>query len=331
MATRKRKNKPNYAAVIGLVGAGKVSIKSAKSHLSDFIEAQDGEILWVLPHTADSTKSMEKVKDFLWDEDAKYALVSDGTDEDEDWEENAQTVVEVEEDPYAALVTEVAGYEAETLAVMFILDEEHDADLELLDAAQAEGLQCFDLASGVTELELTDVEDEPEEETAADEEAVESSEAPIPDDIQKVIDKGNFAKAGEMLADRLGNDGVKDLAAEFGLEIKKGTWAKNIGKAIAEHVGGDTEEEPEEAEEEDPKPKSKKKAKTEKAEPVKTEPDIEKDVTEVAEELAVAAPAMAGDFARHDLVSWVAQVAIAQGVAEAREFYTFLRDENLVG
>lgn len=325
MATRKRKNKPNYAAVIGLVGAGKVSIKSAKSHLSDFIEAQDGEILWVLPHTADSTKSMEKVKDFLWDEDAKYALVSDGTDEDEDWEENAQTVVEVDEDPYAALVTEVAGYEAETLAVMFILDEEHDADLELLDAAQAEGLQCFDLASGVTELELTDVEDEPEEETAADEEAAEeSSEAPIPDDIQKVIDKGNFAKAGEMLADRLGNDGVKDLAAEFGLEIKKGTWAKNIGKAIAEHVSGDAEEEPEaevevtEVEPEKPAKKTKKKSRA----------AADETVQDVPTEKAAAMPVTVD---RRELVHLIASVASAQGVPAAKEFYKFIQSENLVG
>lgn len=345
MAGRKRK-KQTYAAVIGLVGSGTVSIKSAKSNLSDFIEAQDGEILWVLPHTADVTKSVAKVKDFLWDENANYALVSDATDDDEEWEENAQSTVDVEDDVFATLVTEVTGYEAETLAIMFILDEESDDDLELLDAAQAQGLKCFDLASGITELELAEIdEEEAAEEDDESEDADEDDESDAPEvrdeppfsaKVQKFIDKGNFARAGEEMAEELGPDGVKELADEFGLEFKKGTWAKNIGKGIAEYLGGaagdggDPVEEDEEVEEA-PAPKAKKKSKKA-AEPApevdeEPEPVTEEQLEKAADTLRPNAEAPARALHDADLIYFLAQIAASQGTAEAKAFYTFINDK----
>lgn len=342
MAGRKRK-KQSYAAVIGLVGSGTVSIKSAKSNLSDFIEAQDGEILWVLPHTADATKSLAKVKDFLWDENANYALVSDATDEDEDWEENAQTVVEVDENVEAALITEVAGYEVDTLAVLFILDEEADADLELLDAAQGEGLKCFDLSSGITELELAEVEDVAEaeeddesdavDEDDAEEEAEVRDEPPFSEKVQKFIDKGNYVRAGEKMAEELGSDGVKELADEFGLEFKKGTWAKNIGKGIAEYLGGATDDDADPVEDEEveeaPAPKAKKSKKSTKAEPDEEPEPVTEEQIEKASETLKDRPVAAEAPSLHDadLIYFLAQIAASQGTAEAKAFYTFINDK----
>lgn len=340
----KTKKKPSYAAVVGLVGSGSVPIKSAKANLSDFIEAQDGEILWVLPHTADNSKSIEKVMEFIWNEDAKFALVSDGTDDDEEWEENAQSTVVVPDDAdvYANLVTEVAGYKAENLIVMVILDEENSDDLDLIDAAASEGLTTLDLASGLSEIEIETVEEEPEEaeddDDTSDEDESDAgvhTEPLFSDKVQKLIDKGNFSKAGEKMADELGNDGVKKLAEEFGLDVKKGAWAKTVGAAIAEHLGsaagdGDEIEEAEEVEEKPAKkPKDKKSKPSKKAEEVEEETVKDEDVdSEVVTE--AASNGEPEWYAKVRTLELLAGVASAQGVPAAKEFYTFAKAKGLI-
>lgn len=356
----KKGKKPKYAAVVGLVGSGKVTVKAAKSHLSDFIErfSEDGEILWVLPDTEDVTKSLTAVKNFLWEEEATYVLVSDGTFGDDDWTDNAKTVVEVEtEDVYASLVTEVSGYEAENLAVIFILDEDHDGDVELLEAASSEGLTCYDLTAGLNELELEDAEEEATEEDEDVAEEVESAEevedeeeaeegdtAPaIPEKVQALIDKGKVEQAAAKLTEAMDRDELADLSDQLGVGAKtKGVWAKTIAKNIVEYLSPEGDE-PEAEEEPEEKPAAKKKTRKTKAEKKATEPEpeVEDEVVAIIDETGPDANTGGGELAqvdpnfealrlRAEVISASSYVAGQKGADEAGKYIAVLKKAGLL-
>lgn len=341
MAARKRKKK-EYAAVVGIVGAADVSLKAAKAHLSDFIEARDGEILWVFPFTENTSKSLEKVMDFLWEEEVEYVLISDGTVDAKDWEEHAQKIFEVEDDPYSALVTEVAGYEAGELGIIFLLDDELDSDVELVEAAMAEGLKCVDLGAGLQELEVEVIEEDDEKSIDVDDEDEEDEEdevtsapaAEIPAEVRKLIADGEYDEAADLLKE-IDRDDLTDIAEHLGIEVKKGVWASTIAKEVVEELSADEAPEPEVEEADEPeeeevveeKPAKKKKKK---AEPVE-EPSAAVEPETMARPIDNGQVDVQVDIhLRTEVIRAASYVAGAQSSKEAAEFIEVLRDKGII-
>ena len=348
MAAAKKRAK-TYAAVVAVAGAGTVTKKQAKTHLSDFIEAVDGEILWVLPIGADVTKSLTMVFDFLWAEEARYVLVTDEDGADQDWVDNAESVVEAEDTVTAALEV-VAENDAEDKRVIFLLDEEHEGDLDLLESAMDAGLKCLDLGAGLAELEVEDgdEEDEPEEEDTGDEpdedeESEEVVEVELPPKVQKLLDKGDAEGAALQLAEEFSSSEVRELADEVGVTYKKGAWAKTIAKDIIDAMisGEAPEEEAEEPEEApEPAPEKKIRKRTPKAEAA-PEPPVEDQSegemldasgvgTPVTGELAVVNPQYEADRYRVELIGAAAHVAGQKGATEAKKFLQALSEFGLL-
>jgi hypothetical protein len=343
-----RKRKPKYAAVAGVAGAGVVPIKTATAAISKFIEKVDGEILWVLPHTSDISGSLTKVKDFLWNEDASYALISDGSLEDEEWEQYAKTIVEVDADVYSALVTEVSGYDVDDLSVIFLLDEELESDIDLVEAASEEELTCYDLKAGMSKLVFGEVEDEDEPED--DDEPAESDDdalqlLEVPTDVQTLIESGKLEKAAEKLKDSVSREKLNSLAEEHGVEVKKGTWAATIAKGIVDALAGgdEPEDEPDDEPEDEHRPakkatakkatakKSTRKAKDPEPEPEDDdEPEAEVDVEpEVVAETGSLNSVFTGrdEIAlRVEHLQAVAHVAGMKGTTEAKKFSDLARE-----
>lgn len=344
----KKKRARTYAAVVAVAGAGTVTKKQAKTHLSDFIEAVDGEILWVLPIGADVTKSLTMVFDFLWAEEARYVLVTDDDGADQDWVDNAEVVVEAE-DTYSAALEVVAENPAEDKRVIFLLDEEHEGDLDLLESAMDAGLKCLDLGAGLAELEVEDgdEEDEPEEEDAGDEpedeESEEVVEVELPPKVQKLLDKGDAEGAALQLAEEFSSSEVRELADEVGVTYKKGAWAKTIAKDIIDAMvsGEAPEEEAEEPEEApEPAPEKKTRKRTPKAEAT-PEPAAEDQSagelldatgvgTPVTGELAAVDPQYTADRYRVELIGAAAHVAAQKGAAESKKFLQALAEFGLL-
>ena len=329
MARRSKRTQPEIA--VGLAGSGKVPKKAAKEHLSEFMEAQDSEILWVLPYSTEVPKSAQAVVDFLWEEGAKYILVSDGTAEDGDLEEASSEVIEADEDAHVdeAVLDALLNTEAGEQSLIFLLDENSEADVALVEAAVEHGVVARDLCMGNQVLDVQDADEAPAEEAedAEEDEPEEEEETygldAIPDEITDLINDGEFAEAGERLASDLGKDRVKELGAELGLDFKPNAWAKKVGEKIARHLAGDSEEEPE------PEPKAAKKKSTKK----KTEPKDEtpeKEPEQDTEDRQLVAAAPMNGRANVDLLHILAAVTNASGVDEAREFLKFIREENLV-
>lgn len=334
----------------GVVGAGKTSVKAMKQHLSDFIEAQDAEITWVLPFSDNSSKTMEQVIDFLYNEEATYELVSDGSVEDDDLYGYSSEFIELDEgeDSHMGVIARVAEFD-DNAGVLILLDEALDADLDLMEAAQEEKLEVFDLCTALAPLTLEDAappepdnEGEAAEEAIAaesDEDAPSASGVTMPDDVLTAISAGEVDEAVALLK-ALDKDDLVELAEEAGLagpsegdDPWKGIHRKTIA---AELVGVLAEGAPaEEPEEEAPAPKkraSKKTApKAEDPEPVEDESEVQ-DVP--AEKLAQSPnQGSVNGHPRldpHHLVSVLSKVYVEKGLAETKKFYSLLEEKELV-
>ena len=332
----KKKRSKKYAAVVALAGEGKVTKKQAKTHLSDFIESVDGEILWVIPVSDDVSKPLSMVSDFLWEEEARYVLVTDEEGADEDWTENAESVVEADEDIYAAAIAEAGEADADDKRLIIILDEDSDDDVNLVEAAMDAGLSCYDLTSGLAELDEVveedddeeDAEEEAEPEDADEEEGDEeddvAEEIELPAKTQKLFDKGDAEGAALKLAEEFSSNDVRKLADQIGVEYEKGVWAKTIAKDIIEKLT--YEEEPEEEVEPEPeeKPKKKSSKKASKPEPeVEAEPEPEDTVA-----MTQAAPMSVHPEA---VLNVLTAITNAHDLKTAKDFYKFAKDQGLIG
>ena len=320
MATKKKKRAKKYAAVVALAGGGKSTKKQAKTHLSDFIESVDGEILWVIPQGDDVAKPYAMVADFLWEEEARYILVTDEDFEDEDWTKNAERVVEADDDIYTAALTEAAEVEADEKILVILLDEDHEGDVELVESAMDAGMKCLDLSSGLIELEEVVEEDDDDEEDEPDEELDEEEPViEIPAKIQKLIDAGKAEEAGIAFSEKFSSDEVRALADDLGVPYKKGVWAKTIGKDIAEKLHGGDEETEE--------------AKVEVVEgevaeePLTGEGEPEERLTQsVDQDMAMANPYVSPS----DVIHAAAHVAGQKGAVEAGKFLDLLKKQGLI-
>ncbi|MFN2347130.1 MAG: hypothetical protein ABR616_15635 [Dermatophilaceae bacterium] len=296
------------------------------------------------------------VADFLWEEEARYVVVVDVDFEDEDWTENAERVVEAE-DIYAGVIAEVAEAEGESKTVIFILDEELDSDLELLESAMDAGLECLDLASGLAKLDVQDSDEEdevePEEDADEDDEEEAMAEVELPPGTQKLIDAGEFEDAGLKLAEELTSPKVRKLADEVGVTYEKGVWAKTIAadiiaklfpESVEEEVAEDVTDEPQEAAEEaedvpevDDTPKPKKRA-SKKQEPVEEPATDEGVLTGLGDDDPRLAQSMAQEPTisvsdarfREIAIINAAHVAGAKGTGEAGKFLDLLKSHGLL-
>lgn len=349
MAAKKKRSK-KYAAVVALAGGGKVTKKQAKTHLSDFIESVDGEILWVIPVSDDTPKPLAMVSDFLWEEEARYVLVVDEDGADEDWTENAERVVEADEDIYAAAIAEAGEADADDNRLIIILDEDSDDDVDLVEAAMDAGLSCYDLASGLAELdevveedddddEAEDAEEESEPEEADEDEGDEEddvTEIELPAKTQKLLDKGDAKGAALKLAEEFSSNDVRKLADKVGVEYEKGVWAKTIAKDIIDRlVHEDGDDEPEEAPEPEEKPKKKSSKKASKPEPEPEEevkyPDTDEGDPRLSEgggETVMAAPVTLHPA---EVLHVLASITNAHDLKTAKDFHKFAKDQGLIG
>lgn len=343
MARRsKREPKP-----IGLLGSGKVTAAAAKQHLSDFTEAADSDLIWLLPFSEANTKSMNATIDFLYNEDVTYVLVSDDTVEDEDLEENASEVVTVSdaEELAAEMVTRLGASDPPGTLVM-ILDESQDADLDAVEAAVSAGVTALDLAAGMHTLEFEDedvpatTEPEPEPDPvdeAASSGAEEDAPMEMPEDVLAELEAGDAQAAIDLLK-KLERDVLVELAEAQGLVVEKGIHRKTIAENLVGLIlGGDSDPDPDP---EPPTPKPKKAAPQPTADAPSAAPAAPEAapqavppaaVTE-AEEAAPVVPDVLGapDEMMYVIIANTAQVVAARGVEDGRAFVRMLRDEGLL-
>lgn len=349
---RRSKREKNVPVAVGLAGSGKMPKKAMKEHLSEYIEAQDSEILWVLPYTDSTTKPLQNVMDFLWDEDAKFALVSDGTAEDEELEDAAEYLIEADDAAETSVVAHLAEMAADKKALILLLNEDDDADTDLAADAAEKDIQTFDLCSGMNEIEVRDEDDVPEEEAEEEaaeepEEAAEETEeepgnevveldstalSRVPESVMSlVVDDELDAAAGKLQAELSKNE-IKTLADEVGLEIPKGQWAKTTAQQLVGIIadsGVEAPEVPDEAEveaevEASPEPPE---------EPVAARPPSPRRPPEEASNTAEDVPVKTNGYAPlrgRDVVDILAQITMAKGTAEAKKFYEFLTESELV-
>lgn len=345
-----RRSKRKTTAV-GLVGSGKVTAAAAKQHLSDFVESQDTELVWILPFSDGNSKPLDATIDFLYNESASYVLVSDETIEDKDLEENATEIVVIEEGE--DVQTAVVAYAAEADAaagVVILLDEDSDDDLDLAEAAATAELKVFDLSSGMSEVELADVDDdetssESDEDAPgdADDDAGADTPAEMPDDVLEALNAKD-AKTATNLLKVLDREDLVELAEDAGLVVEKGihrkTIAENLVGLLLDAPSGDPEpeEEPEEP------PKRTRKAKDPEPEPEEDaaedevpdqevkHPDPEETATPTSGQITglKSDPRQPPVFTGADLIWALQSIAIEKGVAESKKFLQLLRDEGLV-
>ena len=333
---RRSKRAPSPVA---LVGSGKVAEKAMKQHLSDFIEAQDGELLWLIPFSENSGKSLDAAIDFLVEENATYAVISDGTLEDEDLEKYAQDWTELESgDPHEAVIAR-ASEDDTAVGVVILLDEQLDSDLDLVEAAAEAGLTTYDLCAGlqVVELEEADepeAEDPDEDEASAEPEPADEPEVAAPADIPSealdAISAGEGDEAVEILK-KLSREVLVKIAEGVNLDVPKGTHRKTIATDIVKELlsdGAREKAEPEPEDEPAPKTKPSRKSKPEAAPETPSAPEEDGPVPAPAE-TGRAAPALS--VGASDLILLLRDVTLAQGTAEAKKFLQLLRDEELLG
>lgn len=334
-------------APVALVGGGELSEKALKQHLSDFVESQSGEILWVVPFSENSSKTFDAALDFLVEEGASYRVVSDDTLEDADLEKySAEWTVHQGEDAHALAVQGVA--EAETnLGVLLLLDEKLDSDLDLLQLAANAGLAVFDVCAGLQriELETSDAAAAPEagepEETPA--EVAEPSTPAVggmPEEALDAINAGETADAVNVLK-ALSKDDLVALAEAQGLEgpgdskdpwkgIHRKTIAADIvdllSQASADVPAEETDEEPAAAPEEPQKPKKKS---TRRTTPEKTPEPVEERSEAPVQKEGQLAPVRDVEVPTR-VIEMLAYVAAQQGTEDAEKFYSFLKSEGLL-
>ena len=367
MAAAKRKRTPkSYAAVAAVSGAGKATPKQLTAAVTEFIESVDGEILWVLPD-GDNTKSVDRVVDFLWDEQASFVLVTDDADElEDDFRDGAEDVVEVDEtsevdEELVTQVVERADGDTEKF-ILLVLDPEHEGDQTILGAAFDAGLTALDLSSGLIRLEEAEDDDgedaapESEEQDAPDDDDDDDDapdvpeDAPVtklPDEAREAFNDGNYEVAADALAEALKGPKIKKLAAELGVAVEKGQWAKTIAVNIIDKLAGTaTVDEPrEDAEDapakEEPKKRAPRKQRGSKeTEDVASPPATSEEtqhaiVTYDAENVAKEAPATTSqgrEFAyalKVEVIRAAAYVAGQKGTVEAKKFLDALETRAL--
>lgn len=335
-----RRSKRKSGLTVGLVGSGKSPAKAIKQHLSDFVEAQDGEITWVFPLTENSPKSLTTAVNTLFEDEAVYGLVVDGTTTDEDLSEHAKFEEEHEEDAHLGVIEHLKEVEGDTKLII-LLDENQESDLDLLDAADEAKIEVLDLCSAlaVIELESTDAADEPEDEDedepeAAEDDADEEEETsegddlPVPAEALKAIEDGDADSAITLLK-AFTRENLVSIAEKVGLDIPKGVHRKTIatdivGK-ISEDLGGgssdDAADEPEDAPEETPK-RSRKKAGPEET----SEPEPNEGMTKVSE--VKHDPSVSGEV-HPRVVEMLAGIAASNSTEEAEKFFKFGRANNM--
>ena len=336
----------------GVVGAGKTSAKAMKQHLSDFIESQDSEITWVLPFTEENSKTMEQVIDFLYNEEATYELVADGSVEDDDLYGYSSEFIELEEgeDSHMGVIARVAEHD-ESAGVLILLDESLDADLDFVEAAQEEKLDVFDLCTALAPLTLEDAStpdnegDSAEDAIAAetDEDAPSAAGVDIPDDVLAAVSAGEPDEAVTLLK-ALDKDDLVELAEDAGLAgptdgddpwkgIHRKTIAAEIVGVLSEGASDDgPAEEDDEPEEEAPKPKRRESKRGTSAKVNAPEPEDEPGAPVVVEEKLAQSANQNGRprLDPHHLVGVLSNVYIEKGLAETKKFYGLLEEKELV-
>ena len=336
-----RRSKRTPATPVALVGSGGLAIKAAKTHLAEFIE-KHGEILWFLPFSEDNTESHDAVVDALVEEGARFVLVSDDSIADDQIEEAAEGIEGAEGDAHRGAIlgaSEAREDGGPYPAVLSLVDEAMESDLDLVELASTHGMDTFDLCAGLGRVVLGDdadtVSDGPEEEEEEQDEAPEEPKlAPVagsffgvPDEVLEAVSAGDIDTAAEELK-KLPRKDLVEVAASYNLEIAKGTHRKTIAEQIVEALMDRDAIEPEKPQEKpkrSPRPEAAPEAE-EAPEEDQSEPVVE-DPALTDEETALTEGAWGG---LDSLVFILKDVAVAQGLEEAREFLEFLREEKLV-
>jgi hypothetical protein len=335
---------------VGLVGAAKPKISQVKAAVVSFLKEVPGDVTWVLPWTEDSTKILRETLDYVYEQDAQYILVTDGTlERDEELFEDARRVIEVEDRVYEQVVAEL---EDEGSHLLHLFDEDHKQDIQLVELALSLGATVQDLAQGLAPITFhDDGEEEPEpkpkpkKKTRRSAKAEEPAEAPKrsrrakdegetpepPEAFLEAVEAGDVEAAVDALLEGLSSPDIRALAALHEVEVAKGAWSKTVARDIAEKLitpasedDGDEEpgedvEVPEDAPEESPEVAS---------EPSKEPPVEEERPRDVAPDV-LSAGSRQKATARHELRNILVHVATARGVEEARELYDFLVAEDL--
>lgn len=195
---------------LGFVGSGKVEKRNAYALLRDLIEAEGGNVKFIFPLTkAFWNPALEVVSQYAIDNGIPVEAVVDDTTA-KTRELKAMLTGARRQHQSSAVPHKMASLlaEARNGKLIVLWDDEDEAALDTVRAADEKGVALLELTRGLDRIELVAADDEPEPTTdEVDEEIPEDSEAEIPADADE--DAGQEAPEEE-IPEEIGEDGEQE-------------------------------------------------------------------------------------------------------------------------